>query len=63
MIPSYVGPIVNHLWQSTVFVAVAGMLTLLLRRNLARTRYWLWLVASAKFLIPFGLPQERITSD
>jgi bla regulator protein blaR1 len=55
MIPSSVGPIVNHLWQSTVFVAVAWMLTLLLRRNLARTRYWLWLVASAKFLIPFSL--------
>jgi bla regulator protein BlaR1 len=55
MIPTYVGPIVNHLWQSTVFVAVAAMLTLLLRRNLARTRYWLWLVASAKFLIPFSL--------
>ena len=55
MTPSYVGPIVNHLWQSTVFVAVSWMLTLLLRRNLARTRYWLWLVASAKFLIPFSL--------
>lgn len=45
----------NHLWQSTFFAAVAGLLTLILRKNQARTRYWLWLAASAKFLIPFSL--------
>lgn len=45
----------NHLWQSTLFAAVAGLLTLALRKNHARVRYWLWLVASLKFLVPFSL--------
>lgn len=45
----------NHLWQSTVFAAGAALLTLLLRKNHARTRYWLWLAASLKFLLPFAL--------
>jgi bla regulator protein BlaR1 len=48
-------PIANHLWQSTLFAAIAGFLTLLLRKNHARMRYALWLVASIKFLIPFSL--------
>ena len=47
--------LMNHLWQSTVFAAAAGLLTLLLRKNGAHTRYWLWFVASCKFLIPFSL--------
>jgi bla regulator protein blaR1 len=45
----------NHLWQSTLFAVVAGLLTLILRKNQARARYWLWLAASVKFLIPFSL--------
>ncbi len=45
----------NHLWQSTLFAVAAGLLTLILRKNHARARYWLWLTASAKFLIPFSL--------
>jgi len=45
----------NHLLQSTVFAAAAGLLTLLLRNNHARNRYWIWLTASLKFLIPFSL--------
>ena len=45
----------NHLWQSTLFAVVAGLLTLILRKNHARVRYWLWLTASLKFLIPFSL--------
>jgi uncharacterized protein (TIGR03435 family) len=48
-------PLANHLWQSTLFAATAGLLTLLLRKNRAQTRYWLWLIASAKFLVPFSL--------
>jgi bla regulator protein blaR1 len=55
MIPSVFYPLANHLWQSTLFAAVAGCLTLGLRRNRAHTRYWLWLTASVKFLIPFSL--------
>jgi beta-lactamase regulating signal transducer with metallopeptidase domain len=45
----------NHLWQSTVCVAIAGLLTLALRNNHARTRFGIWLAASVKFLIPFSL--------
>ena len=45
----------NHLWQSTLCLAMAGLLTLILRKNHARARYGLWLAASVKFLIPFSL--------
>src|SRR5580700_2225126 len=45
----------NHLWQSTALLAAIWLLTLALRRNEARVRYWLWLAASAKFLLPFSL--------
>src|SRR5579863_6360556 len=45
----------NHLWQSTVFALAAGLLTLVLRRNHAQTRYSIWLAASVKFLVPFVL--------
>jgi bla regulator protein blaR1 len=46
--------IANHLWQSTVFAVAVALLTLSLRKNHARNRYWLWLIASLKFLIPFS---------
>lgn len=45
----------NHLWQSTLFAVAAGLLTLVLRKNQAHARYWLWLAASLKFLVPFSL--------
>jgi bla regulator protein BlaR1 len=48
-------PLANHLWQSTLFAAVAGLWTLALKKNRAQVRYWLWLAASVKFLIPFSL--------
>ena len=48
-------PLANHLWQSTLFAALAGLLVLLLRNNHARARHWLWLAASVKFLVPFSL--------
>jgi beta-lactamase regulating signal transducer with metallopeptidase domain len=47
--------LLNHLWQSTVFAAAVGFLSLGFRRNGAHTRYWLWFAASCKFLIPFSL--------
>jgi len=47
--------VINHLWQSTVFAVGAGMLALAFRRNRAQVRYWLWLSASVKFLVPFAL--------
>ena len=49
------GAIVNHLWQSTLVVAVVGLLTLVLRKNGAHIRHALWLAASIKFLIPLSL--------
>jgi bla regulator protein blaR1 len=63
MIPKYLSAIWatiapalgDHLWQSTLFAIAAGLLTLVLHKNHARTRYWLWLAASVKFLIPFSL--------
>ena len=55
MIPSQLFPVANHLWQSTLFAAVAGLLTLLLRANRAQVRYWVWLSASLKFLFPFSI--------
>lgn len=45
----------DHLWQSTLFAAVAGLLTLALRKNKARVRHWMWLAASCKFLIPMSV--------
>jgi len=44
----------NHLWQSTLFLATAALLTLSFRKNHARVRYWIWLAASLKFLLPFS---------
>jgi bla regulator protein BlaR1 len=45
----------NHLWQSTLFVAVVALLTLAFRQNRAGMRYWLWLAASLKFMMPFAV--------
>lgn len=47
-------PLLNHLWQSTLFAIAAGLLTLAFRRNRAHVRYWLWFSASIKFLIPMA---------
>src|SRR5262245_48967203 len=54
MIPNALLPVANHLWQSTLFAGIAGLLTLSLRQNRAHTRYCLWLAASAKFFVPFS---------
>ena len=50
-----IGELTNHVWQSTVFAAVAGLMTVAFRKNRAHVRYWLWLSASFKFLLPFSL--------
>jgi bla regulator protein blaR1 len=55
VILSQLHAVANHLWQSTMFASVAGLMTLALRKNRAATRYWLWLAASVKFLIPFSV--------
>jgi uncharacterized protein (TIGR03435 family) len=56
MIPdNFIAAMVDHLWQSTAVAGTAWMLTLALRKNHARTRYWVWIVASIKFLVPISL--------
>jgi bla regulator protein blaR1 len=50
-----IGELTNHLWQSTIFADLAGLLAVAFRKNRAQVRYWLWLSASLKFLIPFSL--------
>jgi len=55
MISTGVSLLENHLWQSTLCVGAAWLLTLALRKNRAAVRYWVWLAASVKFLIPFSL--------
>jgi uncharacterized protein (TIGR03435 family) len=47
--------LVTHLWQSTAFVALAGLVTVALRKYPARVRFSVWMIASLKFLIPFAL--------
>ena len=44
----------DHLWQSTIFAAVAALVALALRRQSASLRYWVWFSASGKFLVPFA---------
>jgi len=44
-----------HLLQSTVFAGVAALLAIAFRRQRAGIRYWIWLAASLKFLIPFAV--------
>src|ERR1700687_3038489 len=50
-----IGELTNHLWQSTMFAVVAGLLTVAFRKDRAQVRYWLWFSASFKFFIPFSL--------
>ncbi|HEY0686360.1 MAG TPA: M56 family metallopeptidase [Steroidobacter sp.] len=47
-----------HLWQSTVVLVAAWVLTRLCQRNSAEIRYWIWFCASLKFLVPFALLQQ-----
>jgi bla regulator protein BlaR1 len=51
---SWPAALVNHLWQSTVVLGVAWVLAVVLRKNSARARYWVWMAASVKFLLPFS---------
>jgi uncharacterized protein (TIGR03435 family) len=44
----------NHIWQSSVFTAVVALLALTLRGYPASFRFWLWMSASLKFLVPFA---------
>jgi bla regulator protein BlaR1 len=45
----------NHVWQSTIFAVLVGLMTVAFRQNRAEVRYGLWLSASCKFLVPLSL--------
>src|SRR5260370_8842513 len=45
----------NHLWQCTVFAIVAALFAMLLRSYSAKLRFWVWFIASTKFLVPFSI--------
>src|SRR5262249_27253535 len=47
-----------HLWQSTLFAGIAALLALAFRGQRAGIRYWIWMAASLKFLIPFAVVIE-----
>jgi len=44
----------DHLWQSTVFAALAALVAMALRHHRAQVRYWVWMAAALKFLVPFA---------
>jgi beta-lactamase regulating signal transducer with metallopeptidase domain len=50
-----VSAVALHLWQSTLVLIAAWVLSLACRRNAAAIRYALWFAASLKFLVPFAL--------
>ena len=50
--------VLTHLWQSTLVLLAAWVLTRACKRNSAAVRYWIWFVASAKFLVPLTLLQQ-----
>jgi bla regulator protein blaR1 len=45
----------NHLWHCTLFALLAAFFALSLRSYNAKLRFWVWFVASAKFLVPFSM--------
>lgn len=47
--------LLNHLWQSSLVAAMAALLAWRLRRHSARLRFWIWMFASLKFLLPFSV--------
>jgi hypothetical protein len=63
----------DHLWQSCLCLVVIAMLILLMRRQPALLRLWMWRIAALKFLAPFGLlyglghwwgfPSPRVTDE
>ena len=50
--------LLTHLWQSTLVLLGAWVLARACRNNAAAVRYWIWFVASAKFLVPLALLQQ-----
>jgi hypothetical protein len=47
-----ISTLANHLWQSTLFAAAAGLVSVGLRKNRAEARYWIWIAAPRSFSFP-----------
>jgi len=47
--------LVQHLWQSTLFSGATAVLAMAFKQNHARIRFWLWFIASVRFLVPLSL--------
>jgi beta-lactamase regulating signal transducer with metallopeptidase domain len=45
-------PVINHLWQATLFSGFAYVAARAMRRGSARSRYLVWIAASVKFVLP-----------
>src|SRR4030095_14208821 len=43
---------IHHLWQAAWFSGVAWLVCFLAKRASAKTRYWIWLLASFKCAVP-----------
>ena len=54
--------VADHLWQSTLVAAAAGLLARALRQNRAHVRYLVWLAATIKFVVPFAVLAALIPS-
>ncbi|MFT4111516.1 TIGR03435 family protein [Silvibacterium sp.] len=54
--------VTNHLWQSTLIAGLAWLLRFVLRGAPARARFWIWMAASIKFVLPFALVSVLATS-
>ena len=50
--------LLTHLGQSTLVLLGAWVLARACQRNAAAVRYWIWFVASVKFLVPLALLQQ-----
>lgn len=50
--------LLTHLWQSTLVLFAAWVLTRACKRDAAAVRYWIWFVASVKFLVPLAVLQQ-----
>src|SRR5262245_5171656 len=45
----------DHLWQSTLCIGLAWLLTVMLRKNGPGVRHAIWMCATLKFLVPLSL--------
>lgn len=47
-------PIIDHLWQSALYVAITWLAARLVRSSAVSLRLWMWRIAALKFVVPFA---------